>query len=53
MDAKIVVDSSVLIQWFKARDEELLDEARHHSTFRVRKFSFGHGAWGTPRSGET
>ena len=28
MGAKIVVDSSVLIKWFKTRDEELLDEAR-------------------------
>jgi hypothetical protein len=27
MAAKIVVDSSVLIQWFKTRDEELLAEA--------------------------
>ncbi len=28
MAAKIVVDTSVLIKWFKTRDEELLDEAR-------------------------
>lgn len=28
MAAKIVVDSSVFIKWFKARDEELLKEAR-------------------------
>ena len=29
MAAKIVVDTSVLIKWFKTRDEELLDEARN------------------------
>jgi len=29
MGAKIVVDSSVLIKWFKTRDEELLSEARN------------------------
>lgn len=29
MGAKIVVDTSVLIKWFKTRDEELLDEAKH------------------------
>ena len=29
MGAKIVVDSSVLIKWFKTRDEELLNEARN------------------------
>ena len=28
MGAKIVVDTSVLVKWFKTRDEELLDEAR-------------------------
>ncbi len=29
MAAKIVVDTSVLIKWIKARDEDLVDEARH------------------------
>jgi predicted nucleic acid-binding protein len=28
MGAKIVVDTSVLIKWFKTRDEELLNEAK-------------------------
>ena len=28
MGAKIVVDTSVLIKWFKTRDEELLKEAK-------------------------
>ena len=28
MTAKIVVDTSVLIKWFKARDEDLLREIR-------------------------
>lgn len=29
MGAKIVVDTSVLIKWFKTRDENLLKEANH------------------------
>ncbi len=29
MAAKIVVDTSVLIKWIKARDEDLVDRARH------------------------